>query len=90
MLALFAAGHSLNRFQAERHGDHCLPTTISDLQKRYGIEFQRQQEKVPTRFGRPTRATRYWLEGEHLEKARRIIRISSINRRQADTHNLGQ
>ena len=74
MLALFAAGHALNRFQAEQHGDHCLPTTISDLQKRYGLEFQRQREKVNTRFDRPTRASRYWLEGEHLEKAKAIVR----------------
>ena len=40
MLALFAAGTTLNRFQAERYGDHCLPTTISDLQKRFDLVQQ--------------------------------------------------
>lgn len=80
MLALFAAGHSLNRFQAEQYGDHCLPTTISDLQKRYGIEFKRQQENVPTRFGRPTRVSRYWLEGDHLEKARQFVRREMLGK----------
>lgn len=85
MLTLFAAGYSLNRFQAEHHGDHCLPTTVSDLQKRYWIEFQRKQENVPTRFGRTTRVSRYWLEGDHLEKARAIIRREISGVRQANT-----
>ena len=90
MLAMFAASHSLNRFQAERHGDHCLPTTISDLQKRYGIEFRRQKETVPTRFDRPTRVTRYWLEDEHLERAGQIIKGYYATENQAAAHNQDQ
>jgi hypothetical protein len=78
MMALFAAGFSFNRFQAEKHGDHCLPTTISDLQKTYGIKFQRQQEIVPTRFGRPARVFRYWLEDDSLLKARKLLGLEEV------------
>ena len=73
ILALFANGLSLNRFEAEGHGDHCLPSTISDLQRKYDINFQRRLEKVNTRFDRPAWANRYWLEGEGQERAQQII-----------------
>lgn len=82
MLALFAAGHSLNRFQAEKYGDHVLPTTVSDLQKRFELEFSRASEKVPTSYGKPTKATRYWLEGEHLDRARRALKREALSHHQ--------
>ena len=51
---------SLNRFEAERYGDHCLNSTISSLRKDgyiiYGV-----MEKVPNRFGTMTRVMRYFL-----------------------------
>lgn len=51
---------SLNRFEAERIGDHCLHSTVSGLEK-LGCTFHRKWEKVPTRFGKETRVIRYSL-----------------------------
>ncbi|CAM5286162.1 helix-turn-helix domain-containing protein [Eoetvoesiella caeni] len=50
---------SLNRFEAERHGDHCLHSTISTLTAE-GHAFYSQWEVVETRF-KPTRVKRYFL-----------------------------
>lgn len=72
MLRRFAAGRHFNRFQAERVGDHCLPTTISDLQKKYTLWFSRKLVKVPNSFGTETTVSEYWLEGESLERANSI------------------
>ena len=73
MLEYFAQGQRLHRFQAERLGDHCLPTTISDLQKRHGIYFDRETVSVPNRFGSETSVSQYWLAGQNLEKVREIV-----------------
>jgi hypothetical protein len=73
MLAVFANGKRLHRFSAEVIGDHCLPSTISDLKKIYGLTFTRKRISVPNRFGGETSVMLYWLEGESLEVARRII-----------------
>lgn len=51
---------SLNRFEAEGYGDHCLHSTISAL-KAEGHIFDSRPEKVPTRFGRPVQVKRYFL-----------------------------
>ena len=51
---------SLNRFEAERLGDHCLPSTVSSLRSE-GHVIHAHDEQVPTRFGRPVRVKRYWL-----------------------------
>lgn len=50
---------SLNRFEAERIGDHCLHSTISELRKA-GHNIYGQWEVVETRF-KPTRVKRYFL-----------------------------
>lgn len=51
---------SLNRFEAEGFGDHCLHSTVSTLAAE-GHAFASQWEKVPTRFGRPVQVKRYFL-----------------------------
>ncbi|KKW66932.1 hypothetical protein AAV94_12710 [Lampropedia cohaerens] len=51
---------SLNRFDAEFYGDHCLHSTISELRKD-GHRIHDDWETVPTRFGRTTKVKRYWL-----------------------------
>ena len=51
---------SLNRFEAERYGDHCLHSTISEL-RADGHLFRDEWEVVPTRWGKETRVKRYWL-----------------------------
>lgn len=51
---------SLNRFEAERFGDHCLNSTVSALTAD-GYRFYSQWEEVPTRFGTTARVKRYFL-----------------------------
>lgn len=53
---------SLNRFEAEHLGDHCLNSTISELRKQ-GHTIISSPEEVDTRFGRKTRCKRYYLAG---------------------------
>tara|TARA_B110000263_G_C15040557_1_gene388361 strand:- start:99 stop:416 length:318 start_codon:yes stop_codon:yes gene_type:complete len=57
----FLKGLSLNRFEAEGLGDHCLNSTISTLVNILGLEVPRKWEIVPNRFGGTTRVKRYWL-----------------------------
>jgi hypothetical protein len=57
----FLKGLSLNRFEAEGLGDHCLNSTISTLVNILSLEVPRKWEIVPNRFGGTTRVKRYWL-----------------------------
>lgn len=75
MLLRFAKGKKYHRFSAEIVGDHCLPSTISDLQKKHGIYFSRKTVRVPNRFGSETAVSLYWLEGDSLQRARRICHL---------------
>ncbi|MDX9718432.1 MAG: hypothetical protein RBT67_13765 [Thauera sp.] len=53
----------LNRFEAERHGDHCLNSTIAEL-RADGCVIHSEWETVPTRFNsKGVRVLRYWLTG---------------------------
>lgn len=58
ILATMRAGRSLNRFEAEPLGDHCLHSTIATLRGK-GHLFHDQWEDVPTRFGKTVRVKRY-------------------------------
>ena len=51
-------GGSLNRFQAELIGDHCLNSTIAALRSN-GHSIAGKWERVPTRFGSFVRVKRY-------------------------------
>ena len=55
---------SLTRFDAERLGDHCLPSTISALSNQHGLEFPRRWIKVPNRFGGETLCKEYTTSDE--------------------------
>lgn len=52
----------LNRFEAERSGEHCLNSTVSVIREIYGNRLFQKWETVPTRYC-PTgvRVLRYWL-----------------------------
>jgi hypothetical protein len=76
MLYRFAEGKKYHRFSAEVVGDHCLPTTVSDLQKKHSIYFERKFIKVPNRFGTKTSVMLYWLQDDSLTKAQLITGIS--------------
>ena len=71
ILAHLLAGESLNRFDAERLGAHCLPTTISSLTSRFGLLFP--PEQVPNRFGGLTRVVRHSLPESQHGSARSVL-----------------
>lgn len=49
ILAALRSGRGLNRFEAERLGDHCLNSTVSAL-RATGHAIDSSWERVPTRF----------------------------------------
>lgn len=63
ILGTLRAGMSLNRFEAERLGDHTLNSTISRLRAKGNI-ITSKWEAVPNRFGSVTRVKRYTYAGE--------------------------
>lgn len=76
ILALFVGLASLNRFEAERHHDHCLHSTVSFLQNDCLLEIDRVRESVPCVHGtKRTSVCRYWLRRtpENLERARAVL-----------------
>lgn len=62
ILAILRSGRSLNRFEAEAYGDHCLNSSVSAL-RADGNLIHDQWERVPTRFGRKARVKRYSYVG---------------------------
>lgn len=75
VLAHLLAGASINRFEAERLGDHCLNSTIAVLANRHSLGFQREPEKVPNRFGKPCHVIRYSLPASEYDKARKVLAL---------------
>ena len=62
----------LNRFEAEKIGDHCLPSTIACLTRLHGLEFPRRLVKVPNRFGGETSVMEYRTSDDDKIKIREI------------------
>jgi hypothetical protein len=73
ILAHLLTGASINRFEAERIGDHCLPSTIAVLANHYGLTIERKQERVPNRWGAPCTVTRYSLPPSQHKRARAVL-----------------
>ena len=76
ILRLFSRGLTLNRFEAERHHDHTLHSTVSSLQRRYGIDIERKSETVPCLGGAATASVkRYWLDTnpDNIARARALL-----------------
>lgn len=63
----------LTLFQAEPIGDHSLNSTVSTLQKQYGVKVSRRTIKVPSRFGVAT-CCEYWIASEHAEQGRTVLK----------------
>ncbi|ODS96574.1 MAG: hypothetical protein ABS56_12730 [Lautropia sp. SCN 69-89] len=59
---MLRSGRSLNRFEAERIGEHALNSTIAVLRAE-GYAIIDRWEEVPTRFGRRARVKRYSYAG---------------------------
>lgn len=54
----------LNRFEAERIGDHCLNSTVAKLREIHGDKLTQEWETVPTRYCETgVRVLRYRLAG---------------------------
>lgn len=62
ILKELSSGRTLNRFEAERLGDHCLHSTIATLRSK-GYSFYDQWERVSTRFNKEVRVKRYRYVG---------------------------
>ena len=73
MVAL--AERSLTRFDAERLGDHCLPSTISGLSTQHGLEFPRRWVKVPNRFGGETLCKEYTTSDDDKLKINKFLEV---------------
>lgn len=73
VLAHMLSGASVNRFEGERIGDHCLPSTIAVLANHYGLTIERKQERVPNRWGAPCTVTRYSLPPSQYKRARAVL-----------------
>lgn len=87
VLDYFLTGKTANRFEAERllH-DHCLHSTVSTLQKVYGIEISRITETVPGFEANPTQCCRYWIEPQELERIKKAPTTSDQTNEQGMTH----
>lgn len=73
ILAHLLAGANINRFEAERLGDHCLNSTIAVLANRHGLIFKRQPESAPNRWGAPCIVIRYSLLASDCDKAGMVL-----------------
>lgn len=84
VLAAFISGNSYNRFEAEQElHDHCLHSTVSVIQRSYGIRIQRKRETVPCYQGNTVSVCRYWIP---QEERRRIDEIRhSLQKEKAQT-----
>lgn len=84
VLAYMLYDGSLQRFEAERLGDHCLHSTISSLANGYGLKFQRQLERVPNHWGEPCTVTRYSLPASERRRAHVVLEMlcSPLKQRQ--------
>lgn len=68
ILSVLAAGRSLNRFEAEKIGDHCLHSTVAKIE-RHGFQIDRCEETVPGYGGHRTHVMRYWLSDDERKRA---------------------
>ncbi len=72
ILRLLAEGQKLNRFDAERFGDHALNSTIAKI-GRMGVRVSREPITLTGRFG-TIHCKRYWIEPNDVERAFAILR----------------
>jgi hypothetical protein len=75
VLTILISGRTLNRFEAEREGEHCLHTTISALANKHGLLFVRTPETVPTNWGASCRVIRYRLAPSHIDRAEKLLAL---------------
>lgn len=54
---------------ANKYHDYVLRSTVSDIQRDFGIYFKREWTKVPNSFDGHTDCVRYWLDEANMVKA---------------------
>lgn len=87
VLNAFLAGQSHTRFTAERQlHDHCLHSTVSDLQRRHGIVISRERITIPGFLGRPTRCCRYWVEPIEIDRYLKSRQSRPLKREKEANH----
>ena len=64
----------LTKLEAIQHGDTCINTTISKLQSKHRLAFDRTTDLIHDRFGGKTKFVRYRLSGEQRELALSIVK----------------
>jgi hypothetical protein len=65
----FLSGDKHTRFSAERAlHDHCLNSTVADIQAKHGVKISRKKILVPGYRGIQTRCCLYWMEPEEIER----------------------
>jgi hypothetical protein len=93
VLEALLTGRTVNRFEAERPvhegglSDHCLPSTVSDLQRK-GIRIERRQETVRGYMGAPCECARYWIDlqdAANVAKARELLNPTATPSSHAST-----
>lgn len=73
ILLLLIRGEKLTRFDAERHGDHCLNSTIPELEHKYGLQIHRERIKVPCRTGTVSCCSYSIPAKENRERAAQLL-----------------
>ncbi|WP_312919141.1 hypothetical protein [Stutzerimonas nitrititolerans] len=56
-----------------------MNSTISELANRHGVTLKRTPEKVPNRWGKPCRITRYSVPATERDCANAIVATSKRN-----------
>ena len=72
ILRAFLDGRTLNRFDAERLGDHVLHSTVAKLQGK-GLIVHRRDEAVPGYMGCVTHVCRYWLSPQSRARGAELL-----------------
>jgi hypothetical protein len=73
VLRAFAAGRTLNRFEATRElHDWCLHSTVARLEG-MDVTIQRKDEIVPGFQGAQTHACPYWLDPGSRDRTRELL-----------------
>lgn len=65
---------SYNCFEAQKIGDSCLHTTVSEIQAK-GVFVARKTERFKGRYG-VIHCKRYWIPKSELKRARKLLELA--------------
>lgn len=71
---LDSGADGIDCFHAARFiGDYVLRSTVSDIQRGYGLSISRRPHVIRNSFGGETHCVRYWVEGAARDHAARLL-----------------